>query len=201
VDELDRQVKEQVEIVEQAMRDIRGTLRERREGPVRERNEQDIAHRNELARIAYRLKIQGVTNDIIAHAFGAAPVGAQRMVTKGEILVHGGRTRNERMDELKDGATLWEAGLFSNRVNRVLQRNGINTLDELCRKEPQELVSFPNFGMRSLREVDQVLAEMGRRLGDTDDGVCEEDERVGSEEQDGGRADPSSLRSHRTTVG
>jgi len=201
VDEQDKEIRESVEDAEAALRTIRGVLRDRRERPVRERNEQDLAHRHELARIAYRLKIQGVTAEVVGHAFGMAIVGAQRLMTKGEILIHGGRTRDERIDELQRGGRLWDTGLFSNRVSRVLQRNGINTLDDLCRRTPQDMVSYPNFGMGSLREVERVLEEMGRGLGETDDDVREEDECVGGEEQDGGREDADSLRSERSSVG
>lgn len=59
MDELDHRIRQHVAKAEQALRDVRGELAERREAPVRERNELVVQHRNELARISYSLRTQG----------------------------------------------------------------------------------------------------------------------------------------------
>jgi len=133
--------------------------------------------------------------EVIAKAFGLRVGTARRMVDRGEILSHGNKSRSERRDDLRNGVNIWETGMFGARVLRVLRRNGIHTVADLCRRKPEELLSFPGFGTRSLREVDQVLEEIGRRLGDMDDDLREEDERFGSEEQGGSRPAPTPLRS------
>lgn len=53
---------------------------------------------------------------------------------------------------------------FSVRVSAILQRHGVDTVDALCSCTAGELLSFKHFGIKSLREVKERLAELGKNL-------------------------------------
>jgi len=46
----------------------------------------------------------------------------------------------------------------------MLARYGIVTIDDLCRCTPDALFDMKNFGITSLREVEEALTKIGRRL-------------------------------------
>lgn len=53
---------------------------------------------------------------------------------------------------------------LSVRSYNCLKRAGINTVEELCRKTPEELVNVRNLGKKSLDEVYQKLSDLGLTL-------------------------------------
>jgi DNA-directed RNA polymerase subunit alpha len=54
---------------------------------------------------------------------------------------------------------------FSIRSINRIKGDGIKYLGELVQKTEPEMLSKPNFGSRSLREVKEILSSMGARLG------------------------------------
>lgn len=50
------------------------------------------------------------------------------------------------------------------RSKNCLENDNIRTLGELTQKTRAELLRAPNFGRRSLREIEDALARVGRRL-------------------------------------
>ena len=53
---------------------------------------------------------------------------------------------------------------LSMRVRRILAREGIETVDQLCRYPASVLMKARNFGDTSLREVEEALDTIGRKL-------------------------------------
>ncbi|RME85275.1 MAG: DNA-directed RNA polymerase subunit alpha, partial [Zetaproteobacteria bacterium] len=51
------------------------------------------------------------------------------------------------------------------RTSNTLKAQGIMTVGELVRHTPQELLRTPNFGRKSLAEIEEALARHGLRLG------------------------------------
>lgn len=47
------------------------------------------------------------------------------------------------------------------RTTNCLEEHGISTVGELLKHSPEELLSFPNFGQRTLDEVFLALLELG----------------------------------------
>ncbi|MBI4365352.1 MAG: hypothetical protein HY543_00885 [Deltaproteobacteria bacterium] len=54
---------------------------------------------------------------------------------------------------------------FSKRTEDCLRNAGIEFISDLCRKSEADLLSIKNFGRRSLKEVQELLAEMDLSLG------------------------------------
>lgn len=54
---------------------------------------------------------------------------------------------------------------FSCRVANCLDAEGIETVDDLCKRSERDLLRITNFGPTSLREVRSKLATIGRALG------------------------------------
>jgi hypothetical protein len=55
---------------------------------------------------------------------------------------------------------------LSVRTMNVLKNEEIDTLDKLCALSAGELLRLPNFGRRSLKEIEDALVERGLRLRD-----------------------------------
>jgi DNA-directed RNA polymerase alpha subunit len=60
--------------------------------------------------------------------------------------------------------TLW----WSTRVHWVFKREDIDTIGQLCRYRPGDLLGLENFGKISLRQVEEELALHGRHLAPDD---------------------------------
>ena len=61
---------------------------------------------------------------------------------------------------------------LSVRSYNCLKRAGINTVKELCKKTPEDMMKVRNLGRKSLEEVLAKLKELGFTLND---GVPEEE--------------------------
>ena len=55
---------------------------------------------------------------------------------------------------------------LSVRSYNCLKRAGISTVNELCNKTEEELVKFRNLGKKSLKEVKEKLAKIGKSFRD-----------------------------------
>ena len=53
---------------------------------------------------------------------------------------------------------------LSVRVRKILAREGIETVDQLCRYPASVLMKARNFGTTSLQEVEEALDTIGRKL-------------------------------------
>ena len=53
---------------------------------------------------------------------------------------------------------------ISTRIENCLNRAGIRSIRDLMQKQPKDLLVLPNFGMKSLREVEEKLAKIGFSL-------------------------------------
>lgn len=53
---------------------------------------------------------------------------------------------------------------FSQRTLNVLRNNDIRTLGQLCNMTVSELLRTPNFGRKSLPEIEEHLASIGKKL-------------------------------------
>jgi len=78
----------------------------------------------------------------------AAPPAAQAMASLDEVLARS-------VDELE----------MSVRTANGLQQAGIKTIGELCSRTEADLLKTKNFGLKSLKEVKELLADMGLSLG------------------------------------
>lgn len=58
---------------------------------------------------------------------------------------------------------------LSARTHNVLLYLGARTIDDVCRFTPEKLLEEPNFGRKSLMEIQEVLAMHDRALGDLPD--------------------------------
>lgn len=56
-------------------------------------------------------------------------------------------------------------GEMSVRAANCLKTEGIDTVQQLIEKMPSELLRKPNFGRKSLQEINQILANHGLQLG------------------------------------
>jgi hypothetical protein len=54
---------------------------------------------------------------------------------------------------------------FSVRVMSTLMKNDIKTVGDLVQKTRDELIRIPNFGIKSLNEIKEVLSNMSLELG------------------------------------
>jgi DNA-directed RNA polymerase alpha subunit len=72
-----------------------------------------------------------------------------------------------RYHRLLNGQMVYEMG---ERVKNVLARNGIFTDYDLIRHSPQQLLSFTNFGIKSLNQVVRILALHGYTLKEEENG-------------------------------
>ncbi|MCX5681662.1 MAG: DNA-directed RNA polymerase subunit alpha, partial [Candidatus Omnitrophica bacterium] len=54
---------------------------------------------------------------------------------------------------------------LSVRSSNCLKESNIKTIADLVRKTEPELLSFRNFGKKSLTEIDEILKAMGLELG------------------------------------
>ncbi len=75
------------------------------------------------------------------------------------------RTSGEKGDEELDGKPIDDLGL-SVRSRKCMQRLGITTVEELCRRTEDSLLTCKNFGQTSLFEVKKKLADLGMGLTD-----------------------------------
>lgn len=57
--------------------------------------------------------------------------------------------------------------VLSVRTEHCLKNDNIRTVAELCAKTRSELLRIPNFGRKSLREVEELLQAMGLTLTST----------------------------------
>lgn len=55
--------------------------------------------------------------------------------------------------------------MVSVRASNCLEKLGIKSIGDLARIDRRELMEAPNFGRKSLTEVEAALAEYGLRLG------------------------------------
>ena len=60
---------------------------------------------------------------------------------------------------------------LSVRSANCLRNAEIRTVKDLVRRSERELLTSKNFGRKSLSEIKEVLAKMGLRLRDDDDGL------------------------------
>jgi DNA-directed RNA polymerase subunit alpha len=58
---------------------------------------------------------------------------------------------------------------LSVRSYNCLKRAGINTVEELCNKTPEEMMKVRNLGRKSLEEVLEKLKELGLKLNSSED--------------------------------
>lgn len=75
---------------------------------------------------------------------------------------------------------------LTGRVRNALMRNGVMTVGELAERTPRRLLRAEGIGHRSLREIEQALAEAGYRLGE---GSGEEGREAPALEIRAGRSD------------
>ena len=59
---------------------------------------------------------------------------------------------------------------WSTRVRNVLYAENIVTFRDICKRTRQEWRRTPNFGTRSLNEIEAVLEEFGFSLAESDNG-------------------------------
>jgi len=73
-----------------------------------------------------------------------------------------------RRGRLKDLPHLKRIGRreLGQRIKKCFAREGIETVDDLCRYPSNVLLEIRNFGIVSLLEVEKALAEIGRKLPD-----------------------------------
>ena len=60
---------------------------------------------------------------------------------------------------------------LSVRSYNCLKRAGINTVEELCNKTPDEMMKVRNLGRKSLEEVLEKLKELGLSLNSSEETV------------------------------
>ena len=58
---------------------------------------------------------------------------------------------------------------LSVRSYNCLKRAGINTVEELCNKTPEEMMKVRNLGRKSLEEVLEKLKELGLKLNSSEE--------------------------------
>ena len=64
---------------------------------------------------------------------------------------------------------LHQAEILSSRVWKLLHRQDMRTLDDVCRKSPGEMLVLPGFGETALTEIRTILAQWDLRLEDDDE--------------------------------
>lgn len=78
--------------------------------------------------------------------------------------------RNETRSTLESliakNATAWQILDLPLRPSNCLRFEEIYTIDDLCSRTERELLRIPNMGRKSLNEIKDQLANIGRRLGD-----------------------------------
>ena len=82
-------------------------------------------------------------------------------VTSGSITLDGADVLEMSIDELE----------LSVRSYNCLKRAGINTVEELCNKTPDEMMKVRNLGRKSLEEVLEKLKELGLSLNNSEEVV------------------------------
>jgi DNA-directed RNA polymerase alpha subunit len=58
----------------------------------------------------------------------------------------------------------WASQMLSTRTYNCLQAENIKTFKELCDKTPYQILSIPNLGRRSLRELIDALKQINKSL-------------------------------------
>lgn len=109
---------------------------------------------------------------------------ARRLYRRGDLEARLIRERAEvrRLDPWDSVRQLNLTG----RVRNALMRNGVMTVGELTERTPRRLLQAEGIGHRSLREIEQALAEAGYRLGS---GSGEEGREAPAPEKRAGRSD------------
>ena len=78
--------------------------------------------------------------------------------------------RNETRSTLESliakNATAWQILDLPLRPSNCLRFEEIYTIDDLCSRTERELLRIPNMGRKSINEIKDQLANIGRRLGD-----------------------------------
>jgi DNA-directed RNA polymerase subunit alpha len=81
-----------------------------------------------------------------------------------ETMVEKEETKKEKILDM----TIEELDL-SVRSYNCLKRAGINTVEELCNKTPDEMMKVRNLGRKSLEEVLEKLKELGLSLNNSEE--------------------------------
>ena len=76
----------------------------------------------------------------------------------------------ERIKEIRktinEKQAVWDILNLTVRTGNCLRAEEIYTLDELCQSSERRLLSIPNLGRRSFREIKEALAKIGRTIGE-----------------------------------
>jgi DNA-directed RNA polymerase alpha subunit len=114
--------------------------------PLRRERNEEIA----------RLRSEGMTYKAIGSRFGL-----------GVEAVRGIVVRSERHREQVRKSSVYDA--LSIRALNCLVNHSIDPedLDQICAKMPSYFLRMPNFGRKSLAEIEEYVASRGRHLGDT----------------------------------
>ena len=90
-----------------------------------------------------------------------------------EYLVDWSSFGMEIIGRVHDGEKALEMSIdeleLSVRSYNCLKRAGINTVEELCNKTPEEMMKVRNLGRKSLEEVLEKLKELGLKLNSSED--------------------------------
>ena len=77
---------------------------------------------------------------------------------------------DERIKEIRktinEKQAVWDILNLTVRTGNCLRAEEIYTLDELCQSSERRLLSIPNLGRRSFREIKEALAKIGRTIGE-----------------------------------
>ncbi len=77
---------------------------------------------------------------------------------------------DERIKEIRktinEKQAVWDILGLTVRTSNCLKAEEIYTLDELCQSSERRLLSIPNLGRRSFREIKEALAKIGRTIGE-----------------------------------
>lgn len=73
-------------------------------------------------------------------------------------------------EEKVEGTSIYDLA-FSIRTSNALVRNGVRTLEDLAEQTEKKLLTFRNFGTKSLQEVKEKLASLGLQLKEKEEAV------------------------------
>lgn len=127
-----------------------------------------VGNQTDLDKLTLEVKTKGTLSakDAVSLAAKALSEHVQLFIDLSEVAntttiiktKTGGKTVDNKLD--KNIAELE----LSVRSYNCLKRAGINTVQELCKKTPEELVNVRNLGKKSLDEVYQKLSDLGLTL-------------------------------------